>query len=295
MAKKYSILYFERSVEMTKPSSTVLVYKIPYEDIKPKKYNFEIPNKFIVYILFGKNNAGKDAVYVGKSKNGLANRPTAHTDKYDNWTTCFVLTQFRERTFFNDGTIQYLEDKLNKRINQLGTYLNTTEITTAGTANKSDEEDCDDYLEEVFDMLLILGLDLYTVEEKSEKTPAKVPDINTADNNIQTVVPDGEYYLKRTRTKNGNDAVDARMRVEKGKFIVLQGSIVNRRTRPSMTSSIEKIRQSDHVKDGVVQKEVPFDSPSSAGSFVIGASCDGWINWKNKDGKLIDIYRKNNT
>ena len=62
MAKKYTIRYSGHSVEMSKPSSTVLVYKIPYRDLKLKNYGFEIPNQFIVYILFGKNIAGKDFV-----------------------------------------------------------------------------------------------------------------------------------------------------------------------------------------------------------------------------------------
>ena len=116
MAKKYNIKYNGRSVEMTKPNSTMIVYKIPYADIEKKKIGVLIPNQFIVYILYGSNPHGKDMIYVGKSKNGIASRPTAHKNKYEAWTTCFILTQFKERTFFNDGTIQYLEDSLNKRI-----------------------------------------------------------------------------------------------------------------------------------------------------------------------------------
>ena len=72
MAKKYIIRYSGHSVEMSKPSSTVLIYKIPYRDLQLKNYGFEIPNQFIVYILFGKNNKGMDAVYIGKSKKALA-------------------------------------------------------------------------------------------------------------------------------------------------------------------------------------------------------------------------------
>ena len=36
MAKKYNIKYNGRSVEMTKPNSTMIVYKIPYADIEKK-------------------------------------------------------------------------------------------------------------------------------------------------------------------------------------------------------------------------------------------------------------------
>jgi hypothetical protein len=38
---------------------------------------------------------------------------------------------------------------------------------------------------------------------------------------------------------------------------------------------------------------VSFTSPSSAGQFVLGGSINGWVEWKDKDGKTLDeLYRK---
>lgn len=98
--RRYMTRYFGRSVEMSKANSSILVYRFPYQNLKSKESSFEIENPFVVYILLGKNNNGKDVIYVGKSKNGLKNRPTAHEDKYSNWTECYILTQFKERTSF---------------------------------------------------------------------------------------------------------------------------------------------------------------------------------------------------
>lgn len=161
--KKYIVkLNDKHCIEISKPINTILVYKIPYNNIKSKNHNVEISNRFIVYILFGKNSKDKDIIYVGKSKNGIDHRPAAHEDKYDSWTDCYVLTDIKERTILNDGTIQYLEDKICARINELEQYINTTEQTVQGTANHSDMEDCDEYLQEAYDMLYALGLDLLT-------------------------------------------------------------------------------------------------------------------------------------
>lgn len=33
-------------------------------------------------------------------------------------------------------------------------------------------------------------------------------------------------------------------------------------------------------------------SPSFAGNVVLNQACDGWMEWKNVDGKPIDIYRQ---
>lgn len=161
MTKKYIVKYFSnRSMEVSKPNSSILLYKIPYECLKNKTHGIEITNRFVVYILYGKSDVSKDIIYVGKSKNGIDYRPTSHEDKNTNWNDCYVLTNFKEKTFFNDGTIQYIEDKLKQKIDSLKQYINVTKQTTSGTANNSDEEDCDEYLREAYDMLYALGLDL---------------------------------------------------------------------------------------------------------------------------------------
>lgn len=164
--KKYIIRYNSKNcVELSKPINTTLVYRIPYVNIKNKNHDIDISNRFIVYILFGKNEKGKDFLYVGKSKNGIDSRPTAHEDKNIKWNMCYILTDIKERTILNDGTIQYLEDKICKKVNEIDKYENTTKQTTSGTANHSDMEDCDVFLEEAYDMLFTLGLDLFEDED----------------------------------------------------------------------------------------------------------------------------------
>ena len=39
--------------------------------------------------------------------------------------------------------------------------ISTTNVTNVGTANSAEEEDCDEYLENVYDRLFLMGLDLY--------------------------------------------------------------------------------------------------------------------------------------
>lgn len=70
MINNYVIKRNNNSVEMTKPNSTMLLYKIPYKDIAARKIGFIIPNNFIVYILFGQNPKGRDRIYVGNLKTG---------------------------------------------------------------------------------------------------------------------------------------------------------------------------------------------------------------------------------
>ena len=290
MAKKYMIKYSGRSVELTKPNSTMLVYKIPYKDIENKRIGFQIPNPFIVYILFGRNPKGKDMIYVGKSKNGITNRPTAHKDKFEEWTTCYVLTQFKERTFFNDGTIQYLEDQLNSRIKEIGLYNNTTLSTTSGTANKDDEEDCDDYLAEAYNMLNVLGLDLISNSEEDEAENDISNDITDAEARRQ--VPNGTYTFARKVKRLSNRILRGTMEVKDGQFILKVGSEIAPDTGVGLAPNIEDERNRSNIEDGILQEDVLMNSPSACGEFIIGSACNGWTNWKNSEGKPIDIYRK---
>ena len=288
-AKRYINRYFGRSIEMSRANSSLLIYRIPYQNLNSKGGVFTIDNPFIVYILYGKNDKGRDVLYVGKSKNGLKNRPTSHENKFKNWTYCYILTQFKERTFFNDGAIQYIENRLNQIITEVDSYENTTNKTNSGTANRSDEEDCDEYLDEALRMLDILGLDLITHKEAaSDQTDEIISDDKGKDT---SAIPDGIYYLKRKIKRNNNRPVDARMQVSSGHFIVLKGSTICQADGPGIIDSIVIKRTEAMIDNGTLNEDIILDSPSAAGTFVTGSSCNGWVEWKCEDGTAIDKFR----
>ena len=69
MSKRYSIEVSDKNcITMTNQRNTMVLYKLPYKLLKDKSYDIEIANNFIVYILLGHSDKGKDYIYVGKSK-----------------------------------------------------------------------------------------------------------------------------------------------------------------------------------------------------------------------------------
>lgn len=290
MAKTYTVKYSGHSVEMARSNSTNLVYKVPYSDIKRKCIGFQIPNKFLVYILVGRNDNGRDLIYVGKSKNGIDTRPTAHEDKCKEWTTCYLLTQINERSFFNDGSIQYLEDRINHRIQEVGVYENTTKTTTSGTANDNDIEACDEYLSEAYLMLEILGLDLITNSEEDLAEQDIVKSLSGQ--GARDSIPDGIYTFSRKIKRYGNRAFHAKMEVKDGQFILKSGSEIAPDTHIGLLPSIEDLRNKSQIESGILQEDIIMSSPSACGEFITGAACNGWKNFRDKNGNLIDDYRK---
>ena len=135
---------------ISKPLSTIKIIRLPYDNIKSFDYQ-----SFLVYILVKNNN-----IYVGKSKNGVLNRPTSHTN---NWDLVYFIID--ESNLFNDGIIQYLENVINNKINLTDAYNNQTQLTNRDTINESEYEYISHELNEIYYMLYGLGLDLIHEKE----------------------------------------------------------------------------------------------------------------------------------
>lgn len=83
-------------------------------------------------------------------------------------------------------------------------------------------------------------------------------------------------------------------------FEVLESSEIDM-NRKCQSATIEKQRQTALANGNIVcingkyklNVSVSFTSPSSAAMFALGSSTNGWVEWKDKDGKTLDeLYRK---
>lgn len=84
-------------------------------------------------------------------------------------------------------------------------------------------------------------------------------------------------------------------------LVVLKGSEARVRITPNMAAGALGKRRQTLIDDGtlkeegdayVFQRNVLFKSPSGASDIVAGASTNGWIMWKNKDGKTLDELKR---
>ena len=100
------------------------------------------------------------------------------------------------------------------------------------------------------------------------------------------LIPNGEYFLSRRVRSFGE--VKATLIVEDGVLTLKKGSVCAPITHDNPPETVK----SAPVKDTILTDDVICESPSMASFLVVGKSSNGWIEWKNKDGSPIDIYRK---
>ena len=147
-----------------------------------------------------------------------------------------------------------------------------------------------------------------TVNPKYEIDEYDLPLIEEVYEEIKFIMATQGYKMENTKstlndantlhtTRNGVHALGV---YDGEKFEVLEGSEIDM-SRKYHSENIERQRQTaiqngDILLNGnkyILNVSVPFTSPSSAAMFVLGGSTNGWIEWKNKDGKTLDeMYRK---
>lgn len=87
-------------------------------------------------------------------------------------------------------------------------------------------------------------------------------------------------------------------------LVVLKGSKAKKDVAPSMAKYKFGKRRETLIAEGamvlegdvyVFQKDVLFKSPSGASDTIAGASTNGWVLWKSKDGKTLDELKRQKT
>ena len=94
--------------------------------------------------------------------------------------------------------------------------------------------------------------------------------------------------VRLIRARSGVDAKGV-FDSDTGSLTVLSGSKVYdiRYTEKSKGAKTIEINRSKYVKNGIVYKDAPFKSASTAANFVTGGITNGLVAWKTEDGKAL--------
>jgi hypothetical protein len=113
-----------------------------------------------------------------------------------------------------------------------------------------------------------------------------------------------ELIKKETKSQNifyckGKEAFGEGEYQEDG-FVVYKGSKANKKLTPTCNSTIKNLRAKliediilvEQENLFVFNEDYSFSSPSAAASQVLARNANGWIEWKDKNGKTLDELKR---
>lgn len=249
-------------------------YKIPRIKIKDCSDRPDLSNPGI-YLLFGKDESGKELVYIGEAEVVLK-RLNQHLTQKDFWNEAIVFISKDEN--LNKAHIKYLENGLYEIAKSVNRYLiDNSTIPTQSSIAESDRAEMEEFIENIKILINTLGHKVF--EEKREIKTTQQRDKET-------------FYISAVR---GADAVGE---LTSDGFLVLKDSKAAKTTSPSMTDNLVKMRNRLIESNSIVEKngemvfpdDYLFSSPSAAASMVLGRNANGLTEWKLKDGTSLKVF-----
>lgn len=249
--------------------STMTVYVIPRPLLAEAKTISGI-NRPGIYYLINENDDNKIAqIYVGQTRNGIL-RLDDHNRSKDFWNKAIMF--LADNKTFSLDMISGLEKfaiikaQESKRYKVENTVVPKYEIDEYDMAS----------VEEIYDEIqFIMGTQGYKMDNVKSSTSSDI--FHTTRNGISALgIYDGE------------------------KFQVLEGSQINI-NKPVHLARYNKQRAELLASGEIGQVDgkyflnitIEFNTPSGASDFVLGGSTNGWVEWKNTEGKTLnEIFRK---
>ena len=274
ISKKLEIIYHNGQPDgirsIRRHLSTMTTYVIPRTLLSEAKKLSGI-NRPGIYYLISENDDNKIAqIYVGQTRNGVA-RLDDHNRSKDFWNKAIMF--LADNKTFSLDMISGLEAFAISKAHESKRYKVENSVNPK---YEIDEYDLP-LIEEVYEEIkFIMATQGYKMDD-AKVTLNEANILHTTRNGVLAFgVYDGEH------------------------FEVLEGSEIDM-NRKCHSSTFEKQRQTALTNGDIVKVDdkykltvsVSFSSPSSAAMFVLGGSTNGWVEWKDKDGKTLDeIYRR---
>lgn len=250
-------------------------YKIPRIKIKDCSDREDLTSTG-VYLLFGKDDTGKDQVYIGEAESILKRLNQQLTLK-DFWNEAIVFISKDEN--LNKAHIKYLENRLHDIAKSANRYsIDNSSIPTQSSISESDRAEMEEFIEYIKMLVNTLGHKVF--EEKREFKPKQKQDV---------------FFIKAARGAEGQGEPTS------DGFVVFKNSKAAATIVNSMTQNFIAYRQK-LIDEGVLidkgeyfefTDDYIFSSPSTAAVMVMGRNANGLTEWKSKEGKTLKEFETN--
>jgi hypothetical protein len=273
-SKKLEIIYYNgqpdgvRSVR--RHLSTITTYVIPRPLLSEAKKISGITRPGIYYLI-NENDENKIAqIYIGQTRNGVT-RLDDHNRSKDFWNKAIMF--LADNKTFSLDMISGLEEYAIIKAHEAKRYKVENSVKPKYEIDEYDLPSIEEVYDEIQFVMATLGYKMNDAAQNCNEADM----FHTTRNGITAY---GVY--------NGD------------KFQILEDSEINF-SKPANLPKYNRMRDEllkkgdIRIHDGkyILDVILEFNTPSGASDFVLGGSTNGWIEWKNKNGKTLDeIYRK---
>lgn len=274
ISKKLEIIYHNGQPDgirsIRRHLSTMTTYVVPRPLLSEAKKLSGINRPGIYYLISENDNNRIAQIYIGQTRNGVA-RLDDHNRSKDFWNKAIMF--LADNKTFSLDMISGLEAYAINKAHDSNRYKVENSVNPKYEIDEYDLPLIEEVYEEIQFIMATQGYKM----DNTRGTLNEAETLHTTRNGVLAFgVYDGEY------------------------FEVLEGSEVDM-SRKCHSAVMEKQRQTAVANGDIVcdngkyklKVSVSFASPSSAAMFVLGGSTNGWVEWKDKDGKTLDVlYRK---
>lgn len=273
-SKKLETIYYNGQPDgirsIRRHLSTITTYVIPRPLLSEAKKISAITRPGIYYLI-NENDENKIAqIYIGQTRNGIA-RLDDHNRSKDFWNKAIMF--LADNKTFSLDMISGLEEYAILKAHESKRYKVENSVSPKYEIDEYDLPSIEEVYDEIQFIMATLG---YKMDDAKQYN-------------------DNREIFHATR--NGILAYGVYMG---DKFQVLEGSQINlaksatlekyNKQRAELQASGDIVMQNG---SNILKITLEFNTPSGASDFILGGSTNGWVEWKNTNGKTLDeIFRK---
>jgi hypothetical protein len=221
------------------------------------------------YILLGENDDFQPKAYLGETEN-FRERVKDHDYKKGFWQKALIFIS--KDGAMTKADVQYLEYLAVATASKAKRFFidENKQIPKEPNLPEYQKDGMDEFFEDIKLLTSFIGCPIFDIVEQENK----------------------HLFYAKNRGCNAKGFYD-----ESG-FTILKGSILAKDSVPSFGWKERRdkfLREFASIKDNalILNTDQTFSSPSTAADFCIGSSNNGWITWKDEQGKTLDeVYRK---
>jgi len=221
------------------------------------------------YILLGEDETTKPQAYIGETEN-FRERVKDHEYKKSFWQKALIFVS--KDADMTKADVQYLEYKAIEEAKKANTFIlkENKQIPKAPNLPEYQKDTMNEFFEDIKFLASFIGYNIFEMNKFKEE------------------------HLFYTRGRG----CEAKGFYSPSGFTILKGSIIANSSAFSLKwkEKRDQLINQYTLKQGdllVLDADKTFSSPSTAADFCIGSSNNGWLVWKDKDGRTLNsVYRK---